>query len=448
MLSFTIAGESVKSEAARVSICLGDAPRVSLAAHERSTVDLQKLAASFPRGTVSLGNGINLPFEVAGVSDAPLGGSGIPNQSWVHGRLAPVDLLNWLDAPTLDASADETLVLQRGMGGSITHFLQAAIGDDWLLSDGSETALNGIAPGACLLRPGWMTNRTFIDVLVRQVAWRDPRLLGWRLVPAQRGGVVLAVGAEQPLPLKDADWKVDARFAMGTPLHIRADGDAATLYALEDIAATLFSEVLPKAKLLSPSAVIPPTPRLVTVFGRTWLAAETTLLITRDRLSEVRLTVIDPPPPRPPDCESRTMLATVSGWASDNAALALMPAGDVRWRVLTGDPKLPRGALRANFLTPALFAQGRGGIYLRPLVNDPRAVQITSGEVPFSPGVPMTRDKDAEDAGTDIALSGNGIALSAANATKLALTNECAKVDSQDIDISGSVAVSGKLDVS
>jgi hypothetical protein len=327
------------------------------------------------------------------VSDAPLGESGIPNQSWVHGRLAPVDLLNWLDAPAPDASADEMLVLQRGIGDSIAHFLQAAVGDDWLLSDGSETALTGIAPGACLLRPGWMTNRTFIDLLVRQVAWRDSRLLGWRLVPAKRGSVVLAVDSKQPLALNDADWNVDAGFAMGTPLHLRADGDAATLNALEDIAAALFSEVLPKAKLLSPSAEIPPTPRLVTVFGRTWLAAETTLQITRDRLSGVRLTVIDPPPPRPPDRESRTMLATVSGWTSDNAALALMPAGHARWRVLTGDPKLPQGALRANFLTPALFAQGRGGIYLRPLVNEPRAVQITSGEVPFSPGVPMTREK-------------------------------------------------------
>jgi hypothetical protein len=408
---------------------------------------LQKLAASFLRGTVSLGEGIEQPFEVAGVSDAPLGEPGIPNQSWVHGRLAPDDLLNWLDAPAPDASTDETLVVQRGMEDGIARFLHAAIGDDRLLSDDSEAVLTGIAPGACLLRPGWMTNRTFIDHLVRWVAWRDPRLRGWRLVPANRGRVALAVDKELPLALNDADWNVDAGFAMGTPLHLRTDGETATLNALENIAAALFSEVMPQAKLLSPAAEIPATPRLVTVFGRTWLTAETTLQITRDGLAAVRLTLINPPQPRPPDCESRTLLATISGWTSDNAALALMPAGEPRWRVLTGDAQLPEGALRANFLTPALFAQGRGGIYLRPHANDPRAVQITWGEVPFSPGIPMQRDNDAEDAGTDIALSGNGIALSAANATKVALTSEHAKVDSQQIDITGAVAVSGNLDV-
>lgn len=452
VLSFTVAGKKMKSEAARVSLCLGDAPRVSLAmsgaSAEASAAELKKLAASFLRGTVSLGDGIDQPFELAGVSHAPLGRTGNPTETWVHGRLAPVDLLNWLDAPAPDATADETLVLQRGMDDSIAHFLQAAVGDDWLCSDGSETALIGMAPGACLLRPGWMTNRTFLDLLVRQMAWRDPRLLGWRLVPANRGSVVLAIAAEPPLALNDADWEVDAEFDLETPLHLQAVGDAATLNALQDISAALFSEVLPNARLLSPSAPIPPTPRLVTVFGRTWLATETNLHITRDGLSEVRLTLIVPPPPRPPDGELRTMLATVKGWTSDNAALALMPAGDARWRVLTGDPKLPQGALRASFLTPALFAQGRGGIYLRPLANDPRVVQITSGEVPISPGVPMTRDNEAEDAGTDIALRGNGIALSAANATKVALTNEHAKLDARKIDITGPVEVSGKLDVS
>lgn len=460
MMRFTIGGLTCGFKLAFLSLRLGDAPHVAIDVSDgEEQADFFALACKRARGRIFLtqDSSFAAPLEVLGVSHShplhPLAKS--ERTRWLHGRLAPESLILWLDAPAAQAAPTETLVSQRGLKVPVETFLKAAIGDDRLILGGGEEALEAPAPGACLLRPGWMPNKDFLDLLVREIAWRDHRLLGWRAAPLymDRGGIMLVTGRQSPtIQLNDGEWRLygDLQPHRSFRALFQWDkGKEGEFNDLRKILGELLTHAQPSVSLLHTKGLIPAAPGLVMLHGRRRMAVETTLRIDGSAVRAVYAGFADLQPPWPTRATSRILPATVEGWLEDGATISLAPAPEAGWRVVVGDPAAPEGALRAQPATPARFAKAQGGFYWRPQAQDLRHVHLASGDLPVSLGAPMTRDDELEETQVDLALSGDRLKFSAAeNASALEMTQEKVQTTAETVAIAGAVKVSGVLDVS
>lgn len=446
-MQLTVGGEAWALESAVLSCGLGDTPNLSMAIPGQGKGAFHALAAARSRGTVKLGEGtVAIEVTLTGVTAAGKTGSAEARgvSQWVHAAVGPEPLFAWFDQPASEAGATQTLVLQRSMTQPVGEFLGMAIGDDLRLSNGGEDELVAPAPGACLVRPGWMSNRVFLRHLCAEIAWRDPRLLGWRVAPADNGRIVFAVAKAEPIQLAAQHWRATGVMVPGAPFRLEGVREAAKLASLGDVLPALFSDVLPRDRLLAADADIPAVPQLARAYGRTWLVTSTILHITDAGLKDVKIELVDPPAPVPLLQQTMTLPSLVRGWSADGSMLTLDPLEGGNWSVAS-----TAGTLLARALTPASFADGRGGMYVRTVAGDPRVVCITPGEIPESPGAIMKLDKSIEDAGVDIALAGAALSLSAAEGASVAtLTEGHATTKAVAVDITGSVKVSGDLDVS
>ncbi len=446
MPGFMIGERGWESDEAILTFRLNGPPHVSLAVPGADSRELHALAASRARGLLNLGHAAAIqPLEVNGVTTGhSLAEASDPNidAQWIHGRIAPPSLLDWLHASTPNLAPSTAILSQRGENQSMGSFLYELVGGERLFVRGAEKGLAAPEPGVCLLRPGWMTNGNFLSAAAAEIAWRDPRLLGWRAIPHGDGRVVFVIADQKPLVLDQKDWRFFGSQEPGKPLKLRSGGLG--FAPLPEIAAALFGVAEPKETTLFPNAPAPPTPRLVSIFGRTWLAAETILIIRPEGLWEAQIVLAPPPSPRPPVREARFLPALVEEWTEGGGELLLKPRDERIWRMARG----PQEPLRALCLTPAM-SEERGGVYLRPMRGDPRIVQALSGEQPLALGAPMARDENLEEGNIDVALTGDGLLLSAAQKSAVfSLSEGLTETQARSVKIAGSVAVSGDLDVS
>ena len=465
MSVFACGGSRYRFRSGVLRIGLGGAPAVSFAieGEDAERGGLRNAAVAREVGTVELATGVGASMQLRGVSRTDWWTEGRqqgPPSTYFHGVVLPEALGQWLAAEPEEGGAGRWLLYQCGEGtGRCADFLRGVVGDERFRA-GGEDGLEAPVPGACLVRPGWMTNREFLNLVVGELAGEDPSLVGWRVVPGADGAVCMVVSGGEAVELDPESWSVGEEFGeLGAgrrekPTRVRTARGPYRSFG--ETVEELFGVVQPGDRMFAgEGGPIPCIPGWVFFRGRARFAIEVAIHFKEAGAGEGHvITAVDldladePPRAGVGGVLARTFRGRVEGWSEDGETVALAPA-DETWSVAVGSSSVEAGLLSGRCLTPASFGGERGGIYLRPQKGDLRIVTVVQGEPAFTAAAPMPRQDEMEGAEVDIAVVGSRVQLSDGWAAAGALDGEAGMaLAAEKIGIEGKVRVTGDLDVS